>query len=311
MNSLNYGASFPFDFLHAEIVKYQQEKEQKEKEVRQQYSEKVNSGLDAEVLADSQLIQQLFEQGNAETRLESMGFRVGFALVEKIAKDVPRFSTELDVMKFICKEFWTSAFGKQVDNLRTNHQGVYVVQDNRFYTVSSFSESKQYLEEAAIYLSFPSGVIRGALQNLGVNSNTTMKLLGFTLYVLVSSVLASLDTNAVIVAFSSQVTFGLPACQELTDPNGTVVQSIGRRSLVLVEVDPSQTFRVAACEDRRRPRCGTRPNSFCATQYEWRFARVRSVPRSSFLEDKILVPSGCTCVISEQLGSFSSPVFEN
>ncbi|KAK0411149.1 hypothetical protein QR680_005511 [Steinernema hermaphroditum] len=173
MNSLNYGASFPFDFLHAEIVKYQQEKEQKEKEVRQQYSEKVNSGLDAEVLADSQLIQQLFEQGNAETRLESMGFRVGFALVEKIAKDVPRFSTELDVMKFICKEFWTSAFGKQVDNLRTNHQGVYVVQDNRFYTVSSFSESKQYLEEAAIYLSFPSGVIRGALQNLGVNSVVT------------------------------------------------------------------------------------------------------------------------------------------
>uniref|UniRef100_A0A914RW67 Uncharacterized protein n=1 Tax=Parascaris equorum TaxID=6256 RepID=A0A914RW67_PAREQ len=25
-------------------------------------------------------------------------------------------------MKFLCKEFWTAAFGKQVDNLRTNHQ---------------------------------------------------------------------------------------------------------------------------------------------------------------------------------------------
>ncbi|TKR71630.1 hypothetical protein L596_019198 [Steinernema carpocapsae] len=173
MNSLNHSANFPWDFLHAEIVKYQQAKEEKEKEVRQKYAEQLSSGLDAEVLTDSQLVQQLFEQGNAGTRLESMGFRVGYALVEKIAKDCPRFTTELDIMKFVCKEFWTSAFGKQVDNLRTNHQGVYVVQDNRFYTVSTFSESKQYLEEAAMYLSFPSGMVRGALQNLGISSVVT------------------------------------------------------------------------------------------------------------------------------------------
>lgn len=51
-----------------------------------------------------------------------MGYRVGYALVERLAKDFPRFASELDALKFICKDFWAAAFGKQVDNLRTNHQ---------------------------------------------------------------------------------------------------------------------------------------------------------------------------------------------
>lgn len=40
----------------------------------------------------------------------------------RFTKDTPRFKDELDVMKFICKDFWTSVFKKQIDNLRTNHQ---------------------------------------------------------------------------------------------------------------------------------------------------------------------------------------------
>lgn len=51
-----------------------------------------------------------------------MGYRVGYALIERIARDTPRFVTELDSMKFICKDFWMCVFGKQVDNLKTNHQ---------------------------------------------------------------------------------------------------------------------------------------------------------------------------------------------
>ena len=30
---------------------------------------------------------------------------------------------ELDLLKFICKDFWGAIFRKQIDNLRTNHQG--------------------------------------------------------------------------------------------------------------------------------------------------------------------------------------------
>lgn len=71
----------------------------------------------------SDVVQRRFSlQTNAATKLELLGYRVGYALVERIAKELPRISTELDCMKFICKEFWSAIFRKQVDNLRTNHQ---------------------------------------------------------------------------------------------------------------------------------------------------------------------------------------------
>jgi hypothetical protein len=65
-------------------------------------------------------------------RLETSGYRVGQGLVERFAKDRPRFNDTLDVIKFICKDLWTLVFRKQVDNLKTNHRGVYVLTDNSF-----------------------------------------------------------------------------------------------------------------------------------------------------------------------------------
>lgn len=38
----------------------------------------------------------------------------------------------LECIKFVCKDVWTAMFDKQVDNLRTNHRGVWVIQDNAF-----------------------------------------------------------------------------------------------------------------------------------------------------------------------------------
>lgn len=39
-----------------------------------------------------------------------------------MTRDSPSFKDELDILKFICKDFWTKVFRRQVDNLRTNHQ---------------------------------------------------------------------------------------------------------------------------------------------------------------------------------------------
>ncbi|KAI2571061.1 TRAPPC6B isoform 6, partial [Pan troglodytes] len=75
------------------------------------------------------------ENGRCITKLENMGFRVGQGLIERFTKDTARFKDELDIMKFICKDFWTTVFKKQIDNLRTNHQ----------------------------YLAFTCGLIRGGL----------------------------------------------------------------------------------------------------------------------------------------------------
>ncbi|XP_067895363.1 trafficking protein particle complex subunit 6B isoform X3 [Heterodontus francisci] len=88
------------------------------------------------------------ESGRCVTKLENMGFRVGQGLIERFTKDTARFKDELDVMKFICKDFWTSVFKKQIDNLRTNHQ----------------------------YLAFTCGLVRGALSNLGIKSIVTVEV---------------------------------------------------------------------------------------------------------------------------------------
>ena len=56
-----------------------------------------------------------------------------------------RFKEEIDIIKFICKEFWSAIFGKQADALRTNHQGIYVLIDNRFRFVLKISDSQQYV----------------------------------------------------------------------------------------------------------------------------------------------------------------------
>ncbi|KAL2789990.1 trafficking protein particle complex subunit 6B isoform 1 [Daubentonia madagascariensis] len=116
------------------------------------------------------------ENGRCITKLENMGFRVGQGLIERFTRDTARFKDELDIMKFICKDFWTTVFKKQIDNLRTNHQGIYVLQDNKFRLLTQMSAGKQYLEHASKYLAFTCGLIRGGLSNLGIKSIVTAEV---------------------------------------------------------------------------------------------------------------------------------------
>ncbi|KZS13441.1 Trafficking protein particle complex subunit 6B [Daphnia magna] len=94
----------------------------------------------------------------------------------ELTKDLSRFKDELEVMKAICKDFWSAVFKKQVDNLRTNHQGVYVLQDNKFRFLASISNSRQYLELAPKYLVFTCGLLRGALASLGLTCIVTAEV---------------------------------------------------------------------------------------------------------------------------------------
>lgn len=55
-------------------------------------------------------------------RLEAIGKDIGRRWLEKLAEGAPHFVTELDKVKFICKEFWIATFQKQVDNLKTNNK---------------------------------------------------------------------------------------------------------------------------------------------------------------------------------------------
>ena len=102
-----------------------------------------------------------------------------FRLIEKLTREYPKFKDELDLMKFVCKDFWTAVFRKQIDNLRTNHQGVYVLQDKSFKflaKVSGGGGGKQYLEDATSFVVFTCGLVRGSLANLGLNSIVTAEI---------------------------------------------------------------------------------------------------------------------------------------
>ncbi|XP_038549132.1 trafficking protein particle complex 6b-like isoform X1 [Micropterus salmoides] len=142
-----------FDFLHMEIVSHIYKEQQSSK------GEMDNK-----------------DRAACVSVLESMGFRVGQGLIERLARDSPSFKDELDVMKFICKDFWTKVFRRQIDNLRTNHQGTYVLQDNKFSLLTQLSCGKQYLDQAPKYLAFSCGVVRGALSNLGLDSVVTAEV---------------------------------------------------------------------------------------------------------------------------------------
>eukprot|EP00898_Chlorokybus_atmophyticus_P004788 jgi/Chlat1/530/Chrsp103S00998 len=90
----------------------------------------------------------------AARRAEAIGFQVGSQLAERYTKDRLRFVDHLEVIKFLCKEFWAEVFKKQIDNLKTNHRQA--------------ASAAAAAAAAAPLLFFPCGIVRGALTALGV-----------------------------------------------------------------------------------------------------------------------------------------------
>ncbi|KAG2160246.1 NO signaling/Golgi transport ligand-binding domain-containing protein [Suillus bovinus] len=110
------------------------------------------------------------EDEGVRSRLETIGMHIGGNFVERLCRDRPLFSDSLDVIKFVCKDLWVSCWEKQVDNLRTNHRGVYVLQDNAFKPIariSSWEGRQEALKRAKLYVALPAGIIRGALSRIG------------------------------------------------------------------------------------------------------------------------------------------------
>jgi trafficking protein particle complex subunit 6 len=55
----------------------------------------------------------------------------------------PRPQSDLDAIKFLCKDLWTVLWKKQIDNLKTNHRGIFVLTDNRFQPLSRMSVDRR------------------------------------------------------------------------------------------------------------------------------------------------------------------------
>ena len=126
----------------------------------------------------------------AAAKIERLGFDVGYRLCERLAQSKPLgqglpppgsaaavaaggavdpAAMQLEAVKFLCKEFWTEVFRKQIDKLQTNHRGVFVLKDHELRWLRRLPPEDETARVAAIkMLAFPCGLIRGALSNLGI-----------------------------------------------------------------------------------------------------------------------------------------------
>ena len=190
------------------------------------------------------------QQGWHGHLLHASGYRVGRQLIEKYMFNRPQLKDSLDIIRFICKEFWGDLFKKQVpslqhrslvcmygawmctskpmvaprelsasqsptiqerascrsiictaateknpvpmpcwqvDNLRTNHRGTFVLSDRNFRWLSKISGGQgpggaaqpPPLELARDFLHLPCALLRGALTQLGMDCNVTVDCANF------------------------------------------------------------------------------------------------------------------------------------
>ncbi|GAB5358716.1 hypothetical protein AAMO2058_000482500 [Amorphochlora amoebiformis] len=106
-------------------------------------------------------------------KMEDMGLHIGSRLAERYTGQLLRMTEQLDIIKFVCKEFWIEIFHKQADKLQTNYLGIYVLHDYKFSWLTRLSHTQAELQEAQAVVSFASGIIRGALKNLGMHAKVT------------------------------------------------------------------------------------------------------------------------------------------
>ena len=108
--------------------------------------------------------------------LKAVGYNVGYRIVEKVfsRKILPKIpqveqkEMEITLMKLICKDLWEELFGKQANRLRTDHKGVFVLQDNQFKWLEHYHSTDDATRKAVeLALNFPCGVLKGALDALG------------------------------------------------------------------------------------------------------------------------------------------------
>lgn len=130
------------------------------------------------------LDSELTDSDEVSIRVETYGYNLGLKIAEVLLykSSGNKVVDILDIMKFVCRDVWRCLYNKQMDNLRTNHRGTFVLVDNSFKLISQLNSSKgmqDTLAKSKVYLWFPCGVIRGILMSFGIESNVTAEITQF------------------------------------------------------------------------------------------------------------------------------------
>lgn len=118
-------------------------------------------------------------------RIEAYGYALGTRLTEVLMYKSPsnaKIIDVLDIMKFLCRDVWKCLYGKQMDNLRTNHRGTFVLIDNDYRLISALNSGKgtpDSISKARSYVWFPCGIIRGILLSFGIDAYTSAEISQF------------------------------------------------------------------------------------------------------------------------------------
>ncbi|QLL32801.1 hypothetical protein HG536_0D03230 [Torulaspora globosa] len=121
-------------------------------------------------------------------RLRSMGFQTGNKLSELLVfSNNPNLTFKdmdlLAIMKFICRDVWKQMFGKQIDNLKTNHRGTFYLFDYEYRPIQPFAlddqSTEKELEMVKPFLEIPVGVIKGVLSSLGYKQEQVVCLASY------------------------------------------------------------------------------------------------------------------------------------
>lgn len=134
----------------------------------------------------------LINNDDVTIRVENYGYNLGLRLSEVLMYKIsnPNISQNsstkivdvLDIMKFVCRDVWKNLYGKQMDNLRTNHRGTFVLVDNNYKLINNLNGSKtesDTLIKSSSYIWFPCGIIRGILMSFGIDANVTAEITAF------------------------------------------------------------------------------------------------------------------------------------
>ncbi|WVQ74959.1 hypothetical protein IAR50_004567 [Cryptococcus sp. DSM 104548] len=163
-------------------------------------------------------------------RIERIGLMVGGLIAEKLTLARPPLASHLDIIKFICKELFLYVYSRQIDNLRTNHRGVYVLQSHAFPPLaglSSYRGAAADMEIAKTHLLFPQALVQGALTRLGMSSIVTAESSGLPQCTFQIRMIKSTHPTTPSVAGTPNPSTGLTARGHSAAGAGSVAMSAG------------------------------------------------------------------------------------